>query len=530
MRGRINYYNEKTGTGVISTQFKRIFEFKEKAWHDFHNTPMRGMYVYFRTNEQHQVVDCKESRFKELQKDYNLKEEDFWNSDDEEELQELAEQKRDEIINQGITAISPQNPLKESVSIDSSFDRFFAEPIAIIYKYRETLLSDINDKKLDYFVLKRFLSKAKSQLTNMDTGISIDRFSEMEQELTRLEHQLAVVIRQMKKELPESFEEIYLHHQIPYLRTLRRIQLDDERKFQIGKMQKKLGFDLQMNERKAKIERNEKLRTPVLERIAKIKEQTFLLAKELKQIEQNRELFVKNIKNFRNKKFNEFVAVYKFEDEQKRIHDYIRSIMDHITFNYDNLIWNLSIDSGSIKNNFYRQQSEGPFCIMTFVRYYLKQLNKGNLSPADQALFRYIKSYDRQKSKKFLLLSENKELLERLRVTLFGLHKNVLVYPFPRAVESLHWIKANLADFIVIDNNIKTLTPLEFLDKNLRSQPKSKQHTRFIILHTREDDRLKSLGIETHYLPAQPLDKSEFENLVSSLMGLNGKSSRETGA
>lgn len=518
MRGKISYYNDKTGTGMISTQFKRTFEFKRSAWHDFHNAPKRGMFVFFRIDESKHVVDCKESVFRVLKRDYDLTAKDFWESNSEEELRDLAEQKKEELINLGVTSLTPTSKLQESRTIDECCNAFFAEPIAIIYKYQEILTQNIEAKQLDYFIAKRFLLKAKGQLMNTDTSTSAEHFADMERELSTLEQQYAIVARQMKTELDESFETIYLAHQIAYLRFLRRISLDSERLFQIDKLIKKNGFDIEMVEKKLAMEQNEKNQEKLREKLEKLQEHGKELEREKTQTTHNRVAFAKQIKEFRSRKYNEFVGGYGFEEQRKKVHDYIRSIMNHIAYKYDGLLWEKARHSESIHNTFFRQNTEGSYCIMTFIRYYLKQLDKNRLSPSDQLLYKYLRRYEKERCYSFLILSDDRELVEKIRMTIFSLHKDFLVYTFPRAVESLNWIKANLADFIILDHHLKTPSPQELIAKNIQYHKNEKIHSHYLMINSPSGSKNGNGKLPITFLKSNVFSASELQKIIESFL------------
>lgn len=510
MRGKITYYNQKTGIGVITNQHKKNFEFRKNAWHDFNKIPTKGMFVNIRVDEFGKVLDCRESIFNSLKKDYKLLESDFWNTEDDFELLELIEAKKEWLITKNLNSLEPKKPIEPTKSIDECFDLFFNDDILLVYKYQELLLSE-NKQKLDYFRLKRFIQKAKTHLLATDSTINPELFSEIEQELRMLEQSYIKILKRLNIENKDAFNEIFLPYQIEYLRYQRKLQLDKERLFQITTNIKKLNNYVAIHKPTTEAEK---------EKFEKIKSHLEGILKEKEKLEYETEILKKQIAHFESKYFNEFVTIYNFEREQKRLFDYIQEIADILAYRLDTLIWEKAVNSESIKNSFYKNKNEGAFCTITFLRYYLKSLNKNNLSQNDDFLNNYLKKYEKEFCFYTLLVSENSELIERLKVVLLETDKNILVFPFLKALEALHWLKVinNSVDLIIIDSSMKTVSAIEFIRGYF--DLKKKKNSKFLILSLLNDkeeiEKLATHGIK-HFVK-KPIINSEIKEKVLELM------------
>ncbi len=517
MHGKISYYGDKTGIGTITNQNRRVFEFGKIAWHDPKSLPERDMFVDFRIDEKGKVVSIRESTFKKLSITHGITEDDFWSCADDKILEDRAKNLKDELINRGLNTLNPKKPLKANRSIDECFDIFFSDQIEMVYKYEELLVEPQKYSYIDYPKMKRFLQKAKTQLLNSDTSISHEHFSEIEQELTRLEYLITNILRAIKTDITTMFEEIFLENQILYLRTKRRVTLELERTFQLEKMIEKSRFDIDTHKQRAKRETKESEKQKEEQKVELILKNRDEWKKEIDAKNENIKHFKNNITKFEKKYFTEFINGYNFEKEEKRVYKYLKMIMDYVAYVFDHTIWKLAMNSKSIENSFYSHNAEGSFCAFTFLRYYLKPLDKLRLSENDKALYQYLLSYEKKHSTKILLLSEESDFSMKCRILLFGSDKDFLIFSFPRAIDSMQWVKGEAIDILLIDNSIYSLSIYEYLKyfKSINKNPSVK-----ILCFLDEENRdkqaeLKSLGVDLFL--KKPLNKERLKEVIKKI-------------
>lgn len=474
MRGKISYYNENTHIGMIVDKAKVAYEFKLAIWFDQHRLPTANMYVDFKADKNGKVEQIKESALLKLQRKYDVTENDFWQSVDEEALEDLAVARREKLINDRILNIVPK-AIAEDYSIADCFLAFFADSVELIYRYEEIAFSDIpQSQRLDYFKLKRFMLKAKSQLLQTDGSISGEPFSRMEKEFSELEFVVSEVLKQKSKDMQTLFNEIYLTQQINFLRVERRLGIDSQRVFELGISVKRADESISMWQNKLKAERNADNIASLQAKIARLVESQESAATELKEIEKNKNLFAEHIQQFKNAKYKEFMQSFGFETELKGVVDALRTVIEHVAFKYDILLWEGAINSNIVRNTFYKQTTSGNFCTATFLRYYLKPLNKNALNKNDEALSSYLAKYDKYIAKQVLILSENKEIITDIMMTVYGNYKDSVVHQFHRAVDSLHWFRANRAAIALFDEQNRTLSPEELAESYAKAHPRER--------------------------------------------------------
>ncbi len=464
MRGKVSYYNEKTHTGMVIDKARVPYEFKRTIWYDQHRLPTMDMYVDFRVNEMGKVDQIKESAFLKLQRKYDVTENDFWQSADEEVLEDLAVARREKLINDGLVYLSP-SMISEDYSIGDCFLAFFADSVELIYRYEEMAFDEsVQNDRVDYFKLKRFMLKAKSQLVQSDGSIAIEPFNKMEKELAELEFVALETLKQKTKKMQTLFEEIYLSQQIGYLRVERRLKLDTQRTFELNLAIKRADDNISMYRNRLHREHHEDVIASIEHKIARALSEQEAAVIELRKIESNKGPFEEHLRHFKSAKAREFVENFGFETEVKGIVDALRTIIDRIAFNYDTLLWQMAINSHIIRNTFYKQTSEGNFCSATFLRYYLKPLNKHTLSKPDETLYNYLAKYDKCTAKHVLVLSETKDAIEEIVLAVYANYKDSVAHKFLRAVDSLHYVKHNNASLAIFDEHNRTLSPEELAE------------------------------------------------------------------
>lgn len=474
MRGRISYYNEKNQTGMVVDKAKVAYEFKRSIWYDQHRLPVPDMYVDFKANGQGKVEQIKESSFLKLQRKYDVSENDFWQSVDEEALEDLAQSRRERLINDGILYINP-SAIPEDYSINDCFLAFFADSVELIYKYEDMAFDEGKEsERVDYFKLKRFMQKAKSQLVQTDGSIQVEPFNKLERDLGEIEYVMLDVLKQRGKKAELLFEEIYLSQQISFLRFERRLALDTQRIFELNLTIKRATESITMYRNRLNREQHEELIRSLEVKISRAQDERDNAEIEIRKIQGNKPRFEECIRRFKEVKYAEFIESFGFENELKGIIGALRTVVERMAYDYDVLLWQKATKSHIVRNTFFKQAAEGNFCTATFLRYYLKPLNKHTLSKPDEALYGYLAKYDSQIAKHVLILSEQKDKIDEIAMSVYENYKDSVAHKFLRAVDSLQYIRKGKADLALFDAQNRTLSPQELAENYANSRPKER--------------------------------------------------------
>ncbi len=517
MRGKISYYNEKTQTGTVVDKARIVYEFKSSSWFDHHRLPMADMYVDFKANEHGKIEQIKESIFLRLQRKYDVTEADFWQSADEETLEDIAIARREKLINENVLNIVPK-PIAEDYAIGDCFLAFFADAVELVYRYENIAFDEsAQDERLDYFKLKRFMQKAKSQLAQTDGTIQMEPFNQMEKELSELEFVISETLKQKTKSMELLFEEIYLSQQIGYLKVQRRLKVDKQRAFELNITIKRAKENIAAWKSRLSHEHGTDAISSLESKIAHAVHEYESAEKEIQEIEKNKIVFSEHLKNFKESKYREFSHSFGFETELKGIVDALKTIVERIAFDYDTLLWQCAVSSHIVQNTFYRQSTEGNYCAMTFLRYYLKPLNKHALSKPDEALYHYLLKYDTYIAKQALVLCEDREKMNEISLIIYGARKDVVVHQFLRAVDSLHWVRTSRAAFAVFDEKNHSLSPKELAESYASAHPD--ENFNIIVFNSQKSGTVKfSQNIEIIRV-MEPYNLAELKTIILQMLG-----------
>ncbi|MGP1580193.1 MAG: hypothetical protein ACTTH5_04155 [Wolinella sp.] len=513
MHGKILYYNEEMGTGTLTNQHRRIFEFTRQSWYGRRSLPERDMLVDFRLDDRENVSGCKESCFRRLCRTHPIKESDFWLTADDEKLKERAEELKESLILQGVSTLDPNAPIPVELPINRCFDLYFSEELALLERYEELFSNPARYPVVDYSKLKPFLQKAKTHLLGADSSIRHENFSELEQEIRRTETLLADMGQILTKDAEIVFEEMFLRAQIPYLRAHKRLGLEEERISQLERRLKKLPFDMNFLQQKIK-GAEPKEREPLNEKLNALKSEGIACQSEIAERTSNKESLVAQIELFKKKNFEELMGAYHFEDQRKKLYAYLKRVLDHFGYMFDLSLWQSASRSSNIANSFYTQSIQGGFNAFTFLQYYLKPLDKHRLSAQDKALYRYFYDYEKKDALKFLIVGEDSEFIATLKRRLFLAQKDVIVYTFLRAVDSLAMVKSMKVNAVFMDTEIRSMGIYEWLEHFIKHTPSQKAII-FGFSARGDEEREQTLKEKYHCIPLRKgISEQKFEEMM----------------
>lgn len=472
MHCKITFYSDNPGVGTVINQFKRTYEFKKEAWHDPSTLPTKGMYVVIRLEEgSEKIVDIKASKYQIFNKNSFVTENDFWNTEDDDALAELEDKKREDFIAEHAAKIDVNELLEieESSSIDECLDIYFHHHITLINRYKDVFESSQTPKQLDYFKLKRFLEKALSQLMYVDKRIPSETFHKVKQELTELEFMTQNFAKFTKIVPEELFNNIYLRYQVSYFAVKKRLMIVEENNLSAKAKLNRIPNELKLLESKIVQTKDENAKKQMKEKIEALKELKNRLDEELRLYELQLTKLKNMLENFSQSKLTQFIQ--RYEEKKQEIYQKLNTIINIVAYNLDMTIWEVATKSESVRNTFYKPGIEGTFCCMTFLRYYLKPLNKDLLRDEDKALWDFLQYYDRAIAKTIAIVTENQTLATSLKNYLFSKEKDILVYEFTKPVEFLNWARNTRPNIVLVENEIKSISPVDLVLKARQLHP-----------------------------------------------------------
>lgn len=457
MHGKISFFSAKNGSGTIIDKNRRIYEFRMNAWHDTSTLPAAGLFVTFRMDENGKMGDCKASKYQDFAKEPYVSESEFWDTDDDEQLAAVEDDNLDEVVNAELDKLDIGNLEKVELVREPKecFSFYFYKYLDMLEKNRELMQKNPADL-YDYAILKKYVSKALSQLLSLDKHASANDFSHIEQQISEVEYSLKNFKNQGDIKNLEIFK-IFEKYQLKYLAVKKKLALLDDEVFEIETKIKSTNAEIERYRNKHDLTADDK------EAIAK--KSTYLNslqnnAKERKKMEAKVKLAVESFEKYYSANLPK---IYK--EMRNSIYKDLRFLLNSLGDELDNKIHKTAMLSESVLNTYYKTNFEFPFCAMTFLHVYLKRLDKSKMQQRDIAAHNLYNEFEKGKLKKYLLISDSENIASSMRRYVLHLSKYNSLYLFYKPIEFFTQAKNIEPEIIMIDLDTSNLEVEEIIKK-----------------------------------------------------------------
>ncbi|MBZ7955188.1 hypothetical protein [Campylobacter molothri] len=457
MHGKIAIYMDSTGRGTVTNSANTFFDFNRQIWNDKKSMPTVGMFVEFRTlstenknadgtsaSVNKTITSIRPSKFQEFKEGDFITENDFWKTNDDDELEDLQNSRRSAYITELYRTIDFDSieKIPLSFTIPQAIQKYFAHEILSV----ETLQSNLEDEKdipciLDYVIIKRFLFKAYDTLIFMDNSIDQTQFNALKSIMMHLENSYKQMAADRKPNITKIFNETFLSLQCHYQALMATIDTKKNRLASIEAQMKTLQSEIALKLKAANPDQEKiKARQERLENLQKEVESYKTSLKRLQAIQED----------FYKKNYNIFENAFKLSRE--KLFKKIVTGLNLCATIMDIKIWHLSIKSSGVKNSYFSMTNiENSFCSLSFAEHYLSRLNKSTLNPFDQKLLIYIQKITKEQRRKFLVVTSDLDLLCKLKIENFAQNPYYIVKYAPKKVNYQSLMRDNTFDIVYID-------------------------------------------------------------------------------
>ncbi|ARJ56699.1 hypothetical protein [Campylobacter cuniculorum] len=443
MHGKIAIYMDTTGRGTVVNSAKVFFDFNRQTWNDKKSMPSVGMLVEFRSDGKN-ITGIYPSKFQEFKEGDFITENDFFKTDNDDELEDLQNSRRSGYITElyRSTDYDTIEKIPLSFTIPQAISKYFATEILSV----EALRSNVEDEKeipcvLDYFIIKRFLNKALDTLIFMDSSTDQTQFNSLKSIVMHLENSYNDMKDKRLLNTTKIFNETFLSLQCHYQALIATIDTRQNRATSLEAQIRTLNSEINFlrnnpNATPEKIKSKE-------ERVATLQKEVNYYKTSLKRLDAIREDFYKkNLSIFEN----------AFKISRKKLFDKIVTGLNLCATIMDMKIWRLSLKSSGVKNSYFtRSNIENSFCSLAFAEHYLSRLNKAALNPFDQKLLFYIEKIAKEQRKKFLVVTSDLDLLYKIKIEVFSINPYYIVKYAPKKVSYQSLMRDNIFDIVYID-------------------------------------------------------------------------------
>lgn len=457
MHGKISFYSAKSQSGTIIDKNKRIYELRASGWHDLSTIPTSGLYVTFRLDDNGRVSDCKASKYQDFKAEPYVCEAEFWDSEDDEALEEIEETNLENAVMAEVERldVNKLDKIETTKSPEECFKLYFRKYTDLLDKNRE-LLGQNRSEISDFFILKKYTQKALSQLLSIDRHISENDFMTLEQSISEVESAIKTFRNNSEVKADDLFK-IFERYQLKYLAAKKKlISLEDE-KFEIDSKIKSTNAEIERYRAKSKLSLEEEeligKKSAYLNNLQnRAGEKRALISKVRVAIESFEKGYMSTLPNI-------------FTKIQKEIFANLRFLYNALGNELDNKIHKTAMISESVINTYYKHNFEFPFCTMTFLRMYLKRLDKSKMQPKDVAAFNIYTEFERTRLKKYLLITDSETIASEMRRFILSMSKNNSLYLFHKPIEFFTQSQKIQPEVIIIDLDTRNLEVEEILQK-----------------------------------------------------------------
>jgi len=398
MNGTIIFYNLDNGSGLILSQDKQKYKFDIEMWDDLDYMPAIGLKVNLRleNNEIKSVVKYKEPIVLEVTEDLSQ----VAPTSVEDAAMMIIQTDMFGACEEDLENGKLDSSLYSAKSVPSGFieatmTRFFLSLQDTVSKYKDYQLQS-DEEDLDYMKIKRFLFTAYNNLLEIDISLADGSLTEMYRNIQEIQS-IHDIYKKSFMYPKIAFSTIFLKH-------TRYKEAKDRLEKNIAEMGNiKTNLTVMESEIKQKIEN--------LSRLKKDDENLIVLKNSIKHVKR---LYVDSIDRLgtlreenetllpiTNEYFELFFEEFKkkFESSYDTNIKSLIEILDSMAFLFDRMMWEKASSSKIIDRYFKESDIDYPYSSLTFLRYYLKSLNKSKLTHENKELFDLLEYLEKRGEK-----------------------------------------------------------------------------------------------------------------------------------
>lgn len=385
VRAKILFYNPQSGDGMIITEDKQRHNFNVSIWEDFDSVPKAGLDV---------EVEIKNSLPVAMK---------YWEGG--EAVKASKEKGMEKDISEGVEGGElgkkfggkSRETLKASFSIEECLNNYF-EPI-------DFLMGDPEDyygmPKLDYFRLRRFLMTAYNDLKEFDNSLHSD--GELREFLQTMEN-LASAHKSIKQKLSKrrlAFELVFLQNQPEYRRFIKNKEEALNRMTVLNGLEESIFPELRKKAKEIKElgTGHSEVKDMLTKELKEMKKRYVDAIHESASISEDLTNMVDMKTHYVALYFNDFSGA--FEDRAEYYLGAIEEVLGYKTYEFDRHLWQKSSRSKAVQEYFFQSGIKGNYSTLTFLEYYLRNLDVTKISDEQRELFGLMEYLRKKEDEKF---------------------------------------------------------------------------------------------------------------------------------
>ncbi|MEA3523764.1 MAG: hypothetical protein U9R50_12430 [Campylobacterota bacterium] len=441
--GKILFYNESDGKGIIITKEHEKYDFHVGDWNDFEIFPQVGLDVTCKIEDKHIYYIAPNNSSDKLATDEASAEEEH---DDDNSLA-LWEKDRSKI-----------DKIRLSVSVKVCVDQYFKQ-----------IEDDINKRTgyrnakhhLDFLKMRRFLYTMYNNLTELDMHFITPRIKIMRDDL--LEMSQVYDDFKSKATYPDiAFEKVFLNRQDEYI----MIRSDAEVSFG------KLGG---LRETEGRLSDVIGEKEEVLERTLRISTQFDRLDDEHKELKSDYVDTVHMMASLDEEYHHDlelmlaFEQTYKeefferFKEASSAYRDQIVGILDAQAFLFDEQLWMQAQRSRVIQSFFQESHIQGEYCSKTFLKYYLNSLDQDKVSQEQKELFKLYEYLESLHRTSIIVLVDDMDKVFHFKALFSKITIPLDSQVFMDSKKAFAWLQKHPVNLVIVTRSLDKINAESFI-------------------------------------------------------------------
>ena len=489
--GKILFYNENKGEGIVITKKYEKYDFHVESWDDFEILPKTGLEVTCKL-EKDAIVSLRPSDNSSQAEALESENADKKNS------LGLAKRKKSEI-----------DKIRLSVPVNICVNQYFRQ----IEDDIDRRTGYKNAKyRLDFLRIRRFLYTMYNNLTELDLHFITPRIKIMRDDLLSMSQ--AYDDFKSKATYPDiAFEKVFLERQEEYVLVREEAKNSYEKLGGLREAESRLSEVIEEKEE-------------VLERTLRVSTQFERLDEEKRELKSSYVDTVHMMATLDEIYHHDLELMLAFEQEHKEnfyklftkasktYKEQILGILDAQAYLFDEQLWMQAQRSKVIQNFFKESNIDGEYCSKTFLKYYLNTLDESIVSEEQKELFKLYEYLDSINHDSVVVVLND---MDRV------FHFKALFSKMPFALESqvfidtkkaFSWLQKHPVNVLILEQELDKMRATSFLQK-FREKIGSRAKAVLLTTGVLPDD---FDAVMSPYIRAG-LFKEELENLLKDSNG-----------
>ncbi len=451
MEAKITFYNENSGRGKLLTRDGDVHNFSVDAWRDFDVMPQVGVLVEFAQEGSKitKIVISKNNKTEPTSQSEQKK--DTPQNTQKEQNIEVAKK------NKNLPTLTVTRNSEECLS------EYYQDTLLLVENYQNI---QENEKELNFLRMKRFLFTAYNDLYELDSGLTDKDMANIKKELSSLQRDYETL--KYKNSYPSEylFEKIFLSRQQGY------VDLNEELELTVAKVK---SFSLnekplldRMSEKEKEIlgykgDKKGDAYLALEEQLKHIKKRYVDLLHEVALMRDKQEKLRVVLEEFRSENIEEFLK------KQQALSRYLDSklirMLNIKAYKFDTMLWERAKKSKIIRQFFMDADIDGTYSSKTFLKYYLRTLDKEKLSHENKELIELQKYLESLGNEVVLIVRNGVEKANKTKFLVESVDQDLKVNSVYDPGESFKICLKQKPDIIILDYNLRTINAPEYAKK-----------------------------------------------------------------